>query len=119
MSESEREQEQLLELIGIMAGGIGHNELGVMLAARKLYIESAQAKKAVQVIPDALPAPRVERLSFSVDEAAYAVGISRRAMLKCLSGGDLPSFKIGTNQLILTSELTSWLSKQAQTSEGK
>jgi excisionase family DNA binding protein len=119
VSESEREQRQLLELIGIMAAGIGHDELGAMLAARKLYLESVQSRQTTEAIPAASMPPAIEKLSYSVDEAAHAVGISRRAMLKCLSGGDLPSFKVGTNQLILVDELTSWLSNHAQNQEGK
>lgn len=115
MTESEREQAQLLELIGIMAGGISSGELDAMLVARKLYLEAARSKKPAPVPMEA--GASVEKLSMSVYEAAHAVGISRRAMLKCLSLGDLPSFKVGNNQLIMVTELTSWLNHKASSPE--
>ncbi|MFJ2710893.1 helix-turn-helix domain-containing protein [Pseudomonas sp. NPDC087346] len=119
MSHEEREQDQLMQLIGIMAGGIGYGELGAMLAARKLYREAAQSKKSEVMarnqssfVPE--PAPlSPEKLSMSIDEAARAIGITRRGVLACISSGSLKSFKIGNNQLILAEELRSWLHIQA------
>lgn len=120
VSEEQREQDQLLQLIGIMAGGIGYGELGAMLAARNLYREAAQSKKESQPLarnpkpagPE--PAPHnAEKLSLSVDEAARATGMTRRGVLACISSGSLKSFKIGNNQLILAEELRTWLHIQA------
>lgn len=120
MSEEQREQDQLLQLIGIMAGGIGYGELGAMLAARNLYREAAQSKKESQPLArnpkpaGTEPAPHnAEKLSMSVDEAARAIGITRRGVLACIRSGSLKCFKIGNNQLILADELRAWIHIQA------
>lgn len=122
MSEEERDQDQLLQLIGIMAGGISYDELGAMLAARNLYREAAQSKKESQELacnpkPAGLeqkPAPlHPEKLSMSIDEAASAIGLTRRGVLACIRSGSLKCFKIGNNQLILADELRAWIHIQA------
>lgn len=120
MSEEERERDQLMQLIGIMAGGIGYGELGAMLAARNLYREAARSNKDSQALarnhkpagPGVAPL-QAEKLSMSVDEAAGVIGITRRGVLACISSGSLKSFKIGNNQLILAEELKTWLHIQS------
>jgi excisionase family DNA binding protein len=44
--------------------------------------------------------PDVERLAYSVDEVAAALGCTRNHVVNLISRGQLPSFKLGGRRLI-------------------
>ena len=56
----------------------------------------------------------VERLAYSVEEAAEALGISRNAMYTLIHREDFPAIKIGKRRVISTVLLAEWVETQAR-----
>lgn len=54
---------------------------------------------------------KTERLTYSVAEAAQAVGISRRTIYELLRSRQLASIKIGSRRLIRSEELVRFLAE--------
>ena len=54
-----------------------------------------------------------ERLTYSISEAAFALGISRPKMYQLIQSGDIPSFQIGTRRLISRAGLAEWVQRQS------
>lgn len=53
-----------------------------------------------------------ERLTYSVDEAAAALGVSRSYFYELITAGDIPICKVGRRTFILLDDLTTYLKKQ-------
>lgn len=53
-------------------------------------------------------------LTYSVTEAAEALGISRRAMYDLIHREDFPTLKVGGRRLISKELLAEWVKAQAQ-----
>lgn len=62
----------------------------------------------------------VERVAYSPEEVAEALGVSRPTVYEILNREDFPSFKIGRRTLISVEGLKAWVLRQAgvQTDEG-
>lgn len=54
-----------------------------------------------------------KRLTYTVDEAAKAVGVSRRTMYELIHREDFPSLKVGGRRLISREGLAEWVRTQA------
>lgn len=50
----------------------------------------------------------VEKLNYSVDEAAYAAGLSRSLLYEAIAAGELESLKAGSRRLIPVDALERW-----------
>lgn len=61
------------------------------------------------------PAPegRLQKLAYSVDEAAQVLGVSRCTVYKLIHRADFPALKVGNRQLISREGLSEWVRKQA------
>lgn len=53
-------------------------------------------------------------LTYSVTEAAQALGISRRSMYDLINRADFPTLKVGGRRLISKALLAQWVLDQAQ-----
>jgi len=59
---------------------------------------------------DAPPAaPSVPRLTFSMAEAAEAVGVSRRGLYNLAARDGLPTVKLGGRRLVRVADLREWI----------
>jgi len=56
---------------------------------------------------------RIERLAYTLTEAAEAMGIGRNSMLKVVNMQGFPSTKVGRRWLIPIEPLKKWLERQA------
>jgi len=56
----------------------------------------------------------IERLSYSVQEAAAAIGISSRMLHDFIRDGSIPHFRMGTRILIPTEELRKFIKRRTQ-----
>lgn len=54
----------------------------------------------------------VQRLTYSVDEAASAIGVSRSYFYELITGGDIPICKVGRRTFVLVEDITAYLKKQ-------
>lgn len=61
------------------------------------------------------PAPggTVSKLTYSVDEAAQVLGVSRCTLYKLIHRSDFPALKVGNRQLISREGLAEWVRRQA------
>lgn len=59
-------------------------------------------------------APAVRRLSYRIDEAVAATGLSRPTIYRLIERGELSIFKVGTRTLIMASVLEAYLARRAQ-----
>lgn len=61
------------------------------------------------------PAPDgpLQKLAYSVDEAAQVLGVSRCTVYKLIHRADFPALKVGNRQLISREGLAEWVRKQA------
>lgn len=61
------------------------------------------------------PAPDspLQKLAYSVDEAAQVLGVSRSTVYTLIHRADFPALKIGNRQLISREGLAEWVRKQA------
>jgi excisionase family DNA binding protein len=57
-----------------------------------------------------------QKLSYRIDEAAEATGLSRQTIYRLIAKGELTSFKVGTRTLIIASVLQDFLDRCAQAS---
>ena len=64
------------------------------------------APKKPELIPD--------RLTFSIEEAARALGVGRSLIFTLLKEGQLKSIRVGRRRLIPSGELQAFLDRQAQ-----
>ena len=64
--------------------------------------------------PEGQPRAPVERLAYTVEEAAEALGVSRNAAYTLVHREDFPSFKIGNRRVISTALLAEWVETQAR-----
>lgn len=51
----------------------------------------------------------VTKLSYTIPEAVFAVGIGRSRLYEEISAGRLPTFKVGKRTLIASEDLRAWL----------
>lgn len=67
-----------------------------------------------------LPAPggTAAKLTYSVDEAAHVLGVSRRTIYNLIHRADFPALKVGNRQLISREGLAEWVRKQASAGKG-
>ena len=56
--------------------------------------------------------PSVERISYSVREAAATSGMSERYIRAAIASGDLVAYYMGKKPLILATELTAWITSK-------
>jgi len=57
----------------------------------------------------------IERLSFSVQEAAQAIGVSSRTIHEFVKSGSIPSFRMGQRVLIPADALRQFIAQRTQT----
>jgi excisionase family DNA binding protein len=57
------------------------------------------------------------RLTFTVDEVASLLGLSRATAYKAVNNGSIPAIKIGHRTLVPRASLLRWLEAAAVTSE--
>jgi excisionase family DNA binding protein len=55
----------------------------------------------------------VPRISYSLDDAATACGLSRTMLYEAIGRGALRSFTVGRRRLIWADDLRAWLERQA------
>lgn len=55
----------------------------------------------------------VEKLTYSVTEAAEALGVSRPTMYELIRREGIPTLKVGSRVLISRKRLTEWVDQQA------
>ncbi len=58
-----------------------------------------------------IKAPIDDRRTYSVEEAARILGISRTTAYECVHRGEIPARRFGRRVVILTHELEAFLSK--------
>jgi len=58
----------------------------------------------------------IERLAFSVQEAAMALGISSRTLRDYIKDGSIAHFRMGTRVLIPSNELQEFIERKTQKS---
>jgi excisionase family DNA binding protein len=58
--------------------------------------------------------PRVERLAFSVAEAAESIGCSAGFIRKLIERGELKSAKIGRRRVVIAAELQNLLAQKVE-----
>ena len=56
----------------------------------------------------------IERLAFSVQEAAEAIGVSSRMLHDYIRDGSIPHFRMGTRVLIPADELRKFIERRTQ-----
>lgn len=56
-----------------------------------------------------------EKLSYTVSEAAAAVGVSEKTIRRAIDAGDLPSYRPTYRPLILVADLMTWLTTDRAT----
>jgi len=56
---------------------------------------------------------RLQKLAYSVDEAAQVLGVSRSTIYNLIHRADFPALKVGNRQLISREGLAAWVRKQA------
>ena len=61
----------------------------------------------------------VERLSYSVPEAARVLGVGTALLWRLVKRGEIPSVKLGSRRIIPVDQLRTWLSERSQTSTGQ
>lgn len=66
-------------------------------------------------IPSPVPveSDSVQRLAYTVEEAAEAMGISRRSMYNLINREGFPTLKVGGRRLISVELLAEWVRAQA------
>ena len=55
----------------------------------------------------------VDKLAYTVEEAAEAIGVSKRFMYDLIHREDFPSFQVGNRRLISRRLLAEWVDAQA------
>lgn len=60
----------------------------------------------------------MEKIAFSVSEAARALGVSRPTLYKILERPDFPKVRVGSRIVIPRSLFISWLEKEAGVCSG-
>lgn len=61
---------------------------------------------------EASPAGPVPRLCLTMDEAAEAVGVSRRGLYNLAGRDGLPTVKLGGRRLVRVADLQDWIAAQ-------
>lgn len=56
----------------------------------------------------------VDRLAYTVEEAAEALGVSRNIVYTLIHREDFPAIKIGNRRMISTTLLAEWVETQAR-----
>lgn len=56
----------------------------------------------------------MDRLAYSVEEAAQALGVSRPTVYTLMKRDDFPAFKVGGRTLISAEGLRAWVAAQAE-----
>ena len=64
----------------------------------------ARSRRGAVKRPDEFP-----RIALGIDEAAAAVGVSRKTLRRAIDSGRLPSAKVGARRLIRPADLTRWI----------
>lgn len=59
------------------------------------------------------PSGTLQKLAYSVDEAAQVLGVSRSTVYNLIHRADFPALKVGNRQLISREGLAEWVRKQA------
>lgn len=54
-----------------------------------------------------------DKLSYRIDEAVKATGLSRSSLYRVIARGDLKTFKVGTMTLIMADALQAFLERQS------
>ena len=65
-------------------------------------------------MPEGQSRAPVERLAYTVEEAAEALGVSRNVMYTLIHREDFPAIKIGKRRMISTTLLAEWVETQAR-----
>lgn len=68
----------------------------------------------IMTAPDGQSRAPVERLAYTVEEAAEALGVSRSIMYTLVHREDFPAIKIGKRRMISTTLLAEWVETQAR-----
>ena len=71
-----------------------------------------------QVEEPPAPEDRLQKLAYSVDEAAQVLGVSRGTIYNLIHRADFPALKVGNRQLISREGLAEWVRKQAGVGRG-
>lgn len=83
------------------------------------YYAAAPAQWAAAMNPAAAPAPApalpggVQKLAYTVDEAAQALGVSRASVYNMIHMSGFPSMKLRGRRLISAELLAEWVRRQA------
>ena len=56
----------------------------------------------------------VERVAFSMDEAAVSLGVARKTLQKLISENGLPSCRVGHRRFVPVRELKEWLARKCR-----
>lgn len=58
--------------------------------------------------------PNPDRLTYSIEQAARALGVGRSLVFTLLKEGQLKSIRVGKRRLVLATELQAFLDRQQQ-----
>jgi len=53
-----------------------------------------------------------ERLSYTIPDAATAIGVSRSTLYELIGAGEIRTFKVGTRTLVPASELVAFIDRK-------
>jgi excisionase family DNA binding protein len=56
---------------------------------------------------------RADKLTYTINEAAYALSIGRSTVYELINTGQLPSFTIGARRLIARSDVEEYVERQS------
>jgi len=54
----------------------------------------------------------MERLSYTIPDAATAIGVSRSLLYQLIGAGEIRTFKVGTRTLVPASELSAFIDRK-------
>ena len=81
------------------------------------YLFSEEGAEDVP-LPEGKTDKPVEKIAYSVTEAAEAIGVGRSTMYEYINRADFPAFKVGGRVYVDVAGLREWSSRMAQTRAG-
>ncbi|WP_347358441.1 helix-turn-helix domain-containing protein [Bdellovibrio sp.] len=76
------------------------------------YLTSPLQKPDVAIEPVAATSIFEKKIGYSVNEAAYALGLSEKTIRRAIRGGELVSSRIGSKIVIQLKNIEAWLTNK-------
>jgi len=76
---------------------------------RRRHDQRALPKKSRRPLPEGVPRKQLDRLTYTVEEAATVLGISRSLAYEAVARGEVPHLRVGRRVLIPRGWLEEWI----------